>query len=616
MSEDYTIESATFDDEAVDFRRPLTLEEVPLPEGGDFSLDILTPQVREAAREAAKKTKREAVMERIMLHDRMKGDPDFRKLIWEKCKRDPVYFINHFVYTFDDRDDDAGVVPFVLYDVQVDKIVRPYEQLCNTKAPDRCTIGIAKSRAIGYTWVSLALRMWRFLFHDNWSILIGGESRDDVDDGGQGASQQSLFGKIRFMLNELPEFAIEDLLGPSWRKSTGSLNEEYNRRYVLKNPLKPRNVIHGKQLSGMFGRGRRYSEIWADEVAHCEEMENAETSLKQTSNRFTFGSTPKGKGNFFYQAMHGALKFIRIYIWWAEMPYLDLDWYNAQREQMTDADVAQELDISFERSIGGRVLHEVVLEKWFLPQVRFDENLPLTVILDPGWSDHFAAVWAQWDMTNGQGRVIDSLCTNRKTVDWIVPFILGRIPEVTYRGDPWPHRYNDIEEKLIERHARWLEAGGGIELMEVFGDAAGGAKNIVSGSSAWDELEQYGIYVHGVKIRDDKEALRKLNLMMRHIRFADYLLHQRNGPKEQSASMGDVATQWRYPHRPRATTADNAKPIHDIYSHPGDCLKMWAHELELPDASQMPVQAGKVMRRQHSGTTEPDSTQSKGVWRQ
>ena len=593
----------------VEYRTPLRLEDVPLPEGGDFTLDILTPQVKEAARAAQEERRIALVRERIILYHNMQGNPEYRKLIWEKCKRSCQYFIDHFIYTFDDRAD-AGAVPMILYDFQITKMVEPYERLCNTKAPDRITIGVAKSRAIGYTWVSLACRLWRWLFHDNWSILIGGENRDDVDDGGQGATQQSLFGKLRFMLRELPHFVTDDMLGPNWKR------EEYNARNRLINPMKPRNLFHGKQMGAMFGRGRRYSEVWADEVAYCEEMEDADVSLRQTTNRFTFGSTPKGKGNFFYQAMHGALAFQRYYIWWAENPYLDLDWYNLQREHASDDDIAQELDISFERSAGGRVLHEIQLDKWFTHRAEFDPSLPLYVMLDPGWSDHFAAIWFQWDERNGQGRLIDFVCTNRKTVDWVVPFILGEVPEMTYSGDPWPHEYNDPELAIIARHREWLDAVGGEDFIEVFGDEAGNAKNIVTGSSAWDELYHYGIAVFGVRIPNDKEAIRKMNLMVRHIRFAAYLLDQRNGPKDQSPTWGEVVTQWRYPKRKKNTTASNDKPIHDIYSHGGDCLKMLCWQLELPEARTQPAAAGKVIRRQASGTTDASPDAAKGHWRQ
>lgn len=585
--------------EALSYRRPLTLEEVPLPPG--YSRSLLAPAFKtdQLAKYIARKRSVKETTARIL--EACKDDTLRRQLIYEKCRRDPVYFIDHFCLTFDDRSDE-GIVPMVSWDVQIEKIAKPYIQLCETRAPHRITQATAKSRAMGFTWYSLALRLWRWTFHDNWSILIGGENRDDVDDGGQGATQQSLFGKLRFMLNNLPGWMKADLYGPLIEK------EEYNKRGFLKHPLKPRNVIHGKQLGSMFGRSRRYSEVWGDEVGHAEEMEDADKSLKQTTNRASFGSTPKGKSGFFYQIMHSSLSVQRFYLWWAESPALTLDWYNEQRQHMTDDAIAQELDISFEMSAGGRVLSEVVLDKWFVPQAVWTPNLELQVVIDPGYADHFAAIWAQWDPVNEQGRIVDSVMTNRKTVDWIVPFVLGVIPATTHRGEPWPHEYTAVEREIIARHASWGAPH------YVGGDKAGGAKSLTSGTSAWEELERYGIFVDEIKIQDDEEAIKVLNLFMRHIRFSDHLLEQRNGPRETCATMGEVVTQWRYPKQRDNTTSRISKPIHDMYCHLGDCLKMWASTLYLPDAVVQPVEAGPALRQRHV-ESRVDPLLARGVWR-
>lgn len=583
------------------YRRPLTIEEVPLPPEGGYSRSLLRDDVRVEMLGAYLKRKRKVKEETAAILTACKDDPVRRSLIYEKCRRDPQFFIDHFCLTFDDRSDE-GVVPMVLWDVQVEKIVKPYLALIEVKAPHRITQGTAKSRAMGFTWISLALRFWRWTFHPNWSILIGGEGRDDVDDGGQAATQQSLFGKIRFMLNGLPAWMKQDLYGPLIEK------EEYNKRMFLKHPLKPRNVIHGKQLGSMFGRSRRYSEVWGDEVAHAEEMEDADKALKQTTNRASFGSTPKGKQGFFYQLMTGTLRIQRIYLWWAESPALNLAWYNEQREHMTDDAIAQELDISFEMSAGGRVLAEVVLDKWFIPAACYTPNLDLHVTIDPGYADHFACIWSQWDQVHEQGRIVDSVMTNRKTVDWIVPFILGSIPPTTYRGEPWPHEYTDVEKEIIARHGTWGPP------TYTMGDAAGGAKSLTSGTSPWEELERYGIFVDEIKIKDDEEAIKVLNLFMRHIRFADHLLYQRNGPKETCATMAEVCTQWRYPKPRDNSTSRISKPIHDMYCHLGDCLKIWASTLYLPDAAVQPVEAGAQLKARYK-ESDVAPLAARGIWR-
>lgn len=572
----------------VEYRRALAREEVPLPPGGDFSLDVLEPEWKAKQRAIHADRVRVVKEQRLLLYERAKEDKEFRKFVYEKCRRDLRYFIEMFLWTYDDR---VNVdEPFVLYDFQRIKIVEPYLRFIEVQAPSRVTYGYAKSRGVGLTWVALACRVWRFIFADNWSILIGTENRDDLDDGGINATHQTMLGKVRYMIDKLPPWMRDDLLGPQL------YNDNYNKRWHLANPMKPRNVIHAKQLGDMFGRSRRYSEAFADEVAWAEEMKNADTSIKQTTNRFMFGSTPKGMGNFFHAAMHGMLPGVqKFWMWWAEHPLLDLKWYNSQREHMTDDQIAQELDISFTMSAGRRVLNEVTAAHFVKIDGKpflYDERLELEVLIDPGFADALACIWVQWDEIENKGRIVDFVQVERKAVDWIVPFINGAVPEQTYAGEKWKHEYNDTEKEIIARHARWSAPSC------VWGDAAGGAKTWTTGTSAWDELHRYGILVNEIKITNDEEALKRLELFMRHVRIAVELMTQRNGPKINTPTLGEVVTQWRYPQQRENAMMPKIKPIHDLYCHGGDCMKMWAQTRDLPDATSQPAASGRILARQ------------------
>lgn len=590
----------------VDERRvPLRREEVPLPQGGDYTLDYLLDERKAKLLIDYQIRKRIIQEERVILYEKCVKDKEYRQLVYERCRRDARYFIDYFCWTYDDRLSVDEV--FVLYGFQDEKIVQPYEAFCRTEAPNRVTLGYAKSRGIGFTWVVAGTRTRNFLFWDNWSILLGAENREDVDDGGQTATTNSLFGKVRYILNHLPKWMRDDLLGPLY------LKEEFNKRWHLKNPKRPKTYMDGKQLGGMFGRQRRYSEAFADEAAHAEEMHDADTSIKQTTNRFCFGSTPKGMGNFFYQAMHGAIAaVVKFWMWWPEHPLLDIAWYNEQRNHMTDSDIAQELDISFTLSVGGRVLAEVNLGHFVhIPtesknEFGYDEHLDLEVVIDPGFADALAIIWCQWDELNGKGRIIDFVQTERKAVDWVVPFITGKIPETTYRPpEKWKHEYNEIEKQIIARHAEWGPP------KFVYGDAAGGAKQVNTGTSAWDELARYLIYVDEIKILDDEEALKMLELFMRHVHIAQHLRVQRNGPKMYTPTLLEVVTQWRYPERREGqVTAPSRKPVHDLYCHAGDTMKMWAQTHPLPDAAVQQTAASRILKKRGDDVVYDDGDSS------
>lgn len=591
---------------AEEMRLPLRREEVPLPPAGDFSLDILLDERKAATLLAYRQRQRIVREERAILYAKCEKDINYRQYVYERCKRDARYFIDYFCWTYDDRRKEEEI--FVLYDFQVEKIVKPYELFCRVEAPNRSTLGYGKSRGIGFTWVVCGTRTRNFLFWDNWSILMGAENRDDVDDGGLlGSTHQTLMGKVRYIIDKLPKWMRDDLLGPLFKK------EEYNKRWHLRNPKKPRNMIDGKQLGSMFGRQRRYSEAFADEAAHAEDMQDADTSIKQTTNRFCFGSTPKGLGNFFAGAMIGGTipGVVKFWMWWPEHPLLDLSWYNEQRNHMTDEGIAQELDINFTLSIGGRVLHEVTAD-WFIKipveppnEHGYDPRLDIEIVIDPGYADALAVIWTQWSDLYGRGRIIDFVQTERKAIDWLVPFITGDILTATYRSEPWRHLYNETEREIIARHKLWGPP------KYIYGDAAGGQKHDNTGTSTWDELAHYNLFVDEIRITDDEEALKRLELFMRHVRIGKHLITQRNGPRAIVPTLFEVVTQWRYPkYEEGKVTQPSRKPIHDRYCHGGDALKMWAQTHDLPDALEQPISSGRIRKARGDDILYPDEGNS------
>lgn len=576
-------------------RRPLRLDEIPLPPG--YPRTIIDPTAKARLRAQHASHIEEVVAERAWILKRCDDDPTYREKVLVACERDPQFWIDRFLWTYDDRL--RSDEPLVLYPFQVEKFVEPYKEMRSITGRSRWTRIGNKSRGVGATWVALALRLHSFSFLENWSVLLGGAFQDDVDNGGQTATHQCLFGKVRYLIAKLPRWMRERLYGSLLAR------EEYNKRFLIQNPLRPRNHIAGAQFSSMFGRSERFREVLGDEIAHAEAMEAADRSLKQTTNCFEGFSTPEGKHTFHYQLFSGALPGVQTYTChWSEHPDLDVDWYNDQRQHMTDEQVAAELDCSFEGSAGGRVLKEVTLDSHFTLREEerdgvlvgaYDPGLPLHVIIDPGIADPLAVTWGQWDEGRQEGRVVDYVQTEGSTIDWVVPFILGRVPEVTHRNQPWPHDYGPVEEEIIARHRLWRPPE------SVFGDEYGKARSgIEGGRSLWDELAQYGIYVHSVRVEDDLAAIARCELLMRYIRFAHRLIDQRNGPVETCPTMGEIVTQWRWPKRPPGDYRPVTKPIHDRFCHGGDTLKMWGLVLDLPEASTQPVESGRVIRARGS----------------
>lgn len=584
-------------------KRPLLLSEVPLPEGGGFLHDVLLDDVKRKALIDHKARVEQVIRESIAHNERAKQSVQHQDLVLAISARDMGWWIDHFVYCHEPRESDDRLM--VLYPYQQNKIVEPYCLMRDTPSPQRVTQMKAKSRDMGLTWVEIACRVHSFLFKENWSILLGGLTQLLVDDGGKRASHESLLGKFRYILRHLPKWMQDRLLGPVWEK------DEYTKKLKQHNPLKPNNIVDGKQIgSDLFGRSGRYSEAFIDEFAYALKVKKAEKAIKQTTTRLCGVSTPKGRGTLFDQLMFTSeLNVTRFWIWWGEHPEKNLLWYNLQREDMDEADIASELDINFNDSVGDRVLPEVTTATHFIvrtdkpvdpvePEGLWHPSLSTSVVIDFGISHPMAAIWSQWSprAMPPWGAITDFCQTQGRSVDWIVPFIIGEIPPGTWRGDPWPHIYTEVELQMIARHRRW-----GITA-DVYGDWQGSNLNLVTGAhSAFDELGKYGISVTAVKILDDFGAITSARQLMRHMRVDKRLLTQRNGDVRWCPTFAEVLMQWRFRQPHDGETQNSLRPVHDRYCHGGDCLKMLAATIDIPtEDAVMSSVAGKIIAKRGS----------------
>lgn len=584
-------------------KRPLSLHEVPLPPGGGFSHAILDAELKRTQLIDHLALVEETLRETAAINERAKADPEYAEKVIALCSRDPEWFIDHFIWTHEPRKHEDR--PLVCYDFQRLKIVRPYIRHRDTEAPARSTQMKAKSRDMGLTWTELACRVHSFLFKDNWTILVGAVTQKLVDDGGGKATHNSLFGKIRFMLRYLPKWMRDIVLGAKWEA------QEYTKQLLQLNPMRPNNGFFGAQVGDMFGRSGRVSEALVDEFAYAPNVKAAERSIKQVTTRFTGMSTPAGRGNLFEQLMFTTeLNVVQYWIWWPEHPEKDLLWYNLERESMEPDDVASELDISFDESAGDRVLPDVHIPEFFVerkvgtsadiedPEGLWEPGSKVRVVIDFGASHPMAAVFAQWFDKNfpPYGTIVDFVQTQGKSVDWIVPFLVGEIPRGTWRNDPWPHVYTPNEMAMIQRHARW---GNNVE---VFGDWQGSTMNVVTGAhTAFMELEKYGIVVTPVKVLDDYQSIIACRQLMRFLRADKRLQDQKNGDPKWCPSLSEVVTQWKFPKPQPGMTVKTLTPVHNRFCHGGDCLKMLALTIDLPESDEvMSVAAGKVIGKRGS----------------
>lgn len=100
---------------------------------------------------------------------RVEAEAAIAELNRRKARRDPIYFINNFLMTFDPRPT-APVknIAFKLYDFQCDYVNTLVSQIRNGE-----DLFVEKSRDMGISWVTLAVFLWFWLYEPGFMAHLG-----------------------------------------------------------------------------------------------------------------------------------------------------------------------------------------------------------------------------------------------------------------------------------------------------------------------------------------------------------------------------------------------------------------------------------------------------------
>lgn len=506
----------------------------------------------------------QAIINREVFTKRAAGSEAFQRQLLAMCRRDAPFFFDHFLQAYDDRDVDEPEKPFVPYTRQRE-IIRYYAGDFS-EGKGRKVWFIEKSRAIGASWILAGCSLWSWLFRDGDSTLWGAVLKDDVDDGGQGATLKSHFGRIRFLLSRLPE----------WMRPPSIEKEEFNKSLTIRHPQKRQNVIQGKQFGPNLGRGPRYTRCILDECAHSPDFEAAMSSLSQTTRRTVMNSTPRGRDNASARLRFSGMLTRLDTISWETNPTLDgARWYCSEARHLTPETRASELDISYDLSAANRVF------KAFDPSVNvsdveYDPALPLHVAVDPGLDDPCAILWIQPSRTDKTFNIVDDVHYSGKTGEWFVPLLLGYVPSHTRYGIPWSEAfdYDEMAQAIIKRHGVW----GPID--EMYGGADGDRKTQVADHSLFDLWFSYGIArrfggIIAVKHDSKDEAVRAAEIVLPRVRIARRLDSQRT-QGQGSPTLVECFFQYEWAERESPTGRKMTRqPKHNIFCHAMDAWQIY-----------------------------------------
>ena len=499
------------------------------------------------------KTLKENLRFRAKLLMRAKEDQKLQAVIKQKVESDILFFFNVCLWTPDPRSALKNL-PFITYQFQ-DKYLNWLEEKYQ-KQEDGLT---EKSRDMGASMMVIGWMLWHWIRDKGFNALLGSYIEDLVDNG----TIDSHFGRFEYMLNRLPAFLLPDGYNPRVHRSSMKLYNPENG-----------SLLVGYAPTERFSRAGRYAVIFADEFAFWKHARAAWIAMGDASKCRLVTSTPNGKGNKFADL---ALKshIDKKVLHWREHPMKDDSWYEAERRRRTEEEIAQELDINYNKSVLGRVYPE--FDEWnFKDFQEYNPQERLFVAWDFGLGDETAMIWLQTNSKTGAVRIIDAYQNAGKTIDFYVPFVTGEA--ISHKV----YKYTNADLELIAKHKGWQAA-------THYGDPTGDNKHQSSGTSVIQQLKIAGILVNiNRKMFGISDRIQKTKLLIRRLsvdsRLNDFI---------------DAIQNARFPNRTdlSQSTSDNAKPVHDWTSHYRTALEYYAVNENLKQIANVGKIVHEVKRR-------------------
>lgn len=404
---------------------------------------------------------REEIYRRLALAEAIRKDPGLARVERELCARNFHHFISTWCFTYDPRYRPFHF-PFILWQYQ--------KEFCDW-LQERFLKGenglVEKSRDMGVTWTWIAFVLYKWIFEPSFTALLGSRKEELVDDG----TIDSLFGKLRYIISRLPEFLRPDIDG------------HRSRHLILQNPENGNELV-GESANLNFGRQGRYSMVFITEYAFVEHSEAIWAGVSETTNSCIVESNPNGKGNQFSWLRHETNIPVKT-LHWTIHPRKDRTWYEKKAEQMQDWQVAQELDISYERSKFGRIYNRFD-RAWHIATENIQCKIEWEqfVTWDFGRAGAMAMVWGQVAPGPlGAVEIWNCFELSGYDIEFFIPIIHGELPMHAKLLDQKDmKRLKSCISKIPENYRDSMPTQ--------YGDHAGTAKTANSTRSCKDAIEE------------------------------------------------------------------------------------------------------------------------------
>jgi hypothetical protein len=244
-----------------------------------------------------------------------------------KSGKDPAYFLNNYAKISHPIE---GTIPFRTYDYQSDLLARFNDE--------RFSI-ILKARQLGISTVVAGYVTWMMLFHRDKNVIVMATKF---------STAANLVKKVKSLVKSVPK----------WMQIS-TISVDNRTSFELSNG----SQIKATSTSADAGRSEALSLLVLDEAAHIQGLDELWTGLYptlSTGGRCIALSTPNGVGNWFHQtyvdADEGNNDFSPTRLPWDVHPDRDIEWFKKETKNMSQRQIAQELECNFNMS-GETVVH-------------------------------------------------------------------------------------------------------------------------------------------------------------------------------------------------------------------------------------------------------------------
>lgn len=254
-----------------------------------------------------------------------------KKKEFTKCSKDIFYFATKYVYTLDQAKGERALFPPWKY----------LEQILNTIS-EPGDFFLEKSRDMAVSWTVMVFFLYSMLFEEHWAGFAISRKQDEVDDGGDNSTPESLFGRIKFMHSHLP----------LW------MRPEFSFSHLKIRNLDNESYCTGESANPNSGRNVACSFKFADEFAFMplNDQTAINRAMRFGSYRTLLYVTTAQKGTFAEKISTEGMGFTKIQIQWHLRPDRDKKWYENKIAGSDEEDVASELDISYSASDSSRIV--------------------------------------------------------------------------------------------------------------------------------------------------------------------------------------------------------------------------------------------------------------------